>query len=69
MPTRLEIEEIDRLVDRYLEDRAKAAELKRALHADFARNPPGRDAADGNGAQDDAAEEDDAGDLWDNLPV
>ena len=67
MPTRLEIEEIDRLVDRYLEDRAKAAELKRALHADFLRNRPRRDAADG--AQDDADEEDDAGDLWDNLPV
>ncbi len=69
MPTRIEIEEIDRIVDKYLEDRAKAAELKRALHADFARNPPGRDVASRDGAQDDADEDDDAVDLWDNLPV
>ncbi len=69
MPTRQEIAEIDRIVDRFLEDRAKAAELKRALHADFAGNPAGRDASSRAGAQDNAQEDDDAAELWDNLPV
>lgn len=57
MPTKREFEEIDRIVDDCIEDKGKAATLKRALHAK----------SDKEVAKEESAQADD--DLWDNLPV
>ena len=59
MPSRQEMEEIDRIVDTVLNDDEKANALKHALHksAENKANPE---------AQDDADLDDD---LWDDVPV
>jgi len=61
MPTRAELADIDRIVDKCLPDKALAARMKQALHRDLEpkRQPDPVE----------LAEPDDADDLWDNLPV
>ena len=61
MPTKREMEEIDRIVDECLPDKARAEQLRKALHADFNRK-----AADimPHGEADEDADE-----LWDNVPL
>jgi TATA-binding protein-associated factor Taf7 len=59
MPTKRELEEIDRIVDAVLDDDEKAQELKRALHqtAENTAKPT---------VQDDAEQGED---IWDDVPV
>lgn len=65
MPTKREIEEIDRIVDEVLRNPESAQRLKSALHGDFARQS--QTPAPTVGTTDSADEDGD--DLWDNLPI
>ncbi len=58
MPTRTELREIEKIVDKCLPDKDTAARLKQALRSDLQHRPPPDIAAD-----------DDLDELWDNLPV
>ena len=57
MPTTKENQEIDKIVDRVVDDKAKARALKEALHGVVTKD----DTAE-------TAEEDDE-DIWDDVPV
>jgi hypothetical protein len=58
MPTRADLENIDRIVDKCLPDKAQAARMKQALHRDLESKPRPNEIP-----------EDEVDDLWDNLPV
>ncbi len=64
MPTRRELEEIDRIVDEVVRDREKAEKLKEELHRNLWDEP----GAEPEETGEEGEEEDDA-DLWDNVPV
>ena len=59
MPSRREMEEIDRIVDTVLNDDEKARELKRALHQ----------SAENTGSPEVQDDDDLEDDLWDDVPV
>ncbi len=64
MPTRRELEEIDRIVDEVVSDREKAEKLKEELHRNL-WDEPGAEAEEAG----EVGEEEDDADLWDNVPV
>jgi TATA-binding protein-associated factor Taf7 len=60
MPTKQELEEIDRIVDSVLDDDKKAEELKNALHHVAKEKPSDTEVVE---------ETEEGEDLWDDVPV
>jgi len=58
------LDEIDRVVDRTIEDRDRAARLKAALHQQYDLTRPGKRKSEVYSGFSDDAEE-----FWDNVPV
>jgi len=59
MPTKRELEDIDRIVDNVIEDEKTAKKLKRALH----------DSVEDTSKPADAGDDENGEDLWDDVPV
>lgn len=59
------LREIDRVVDRMIEDKDRAAKLKSALHQQYDLTRPGKS----DNVKAISGYSDDAEEIWDNVPV